>query len=67
MKLKQLESYLSQVSGFDNPKVDLEQVSTDSHIASRMIFTAANTYDDIQGCIIGDFGGFSCLIFPCYM
>jgi predicted RNA methylase len=57
MKLKQLESMLSEVNpDFEKPKVDLEQVSTSPHIASRMIFTAANTYDDIEGCSVGDFG-----------
>ena len=57
MKLKQLESMLSEVNPvFDNPKVNLEQVSTAPHIAARMIFTAATTYEDIESCHVGDFG-----------
>ena len=56
MKLKQLESMLSDIDPFENPKVNLEQVCTSPHIAARMIFTAANTYEDIEGCNIGDFG-----------
>lgn len=56
MKLKQLESMLSDIDPFEHPKVDLEQVCTSAHIAARMIFTAANTYEDIEGCNIGDFG-----------
>ena len=56
MKLKQLESILSDIDPFENPKIDLEQVCTSPHIAARMIFTAANTYDDIVDCSIGDFG-----------
>ncbi len=36
MKLRQLESALSEVDVFDNPKVDLEQVPTSAHIG---IFT----------------------------
>jgi rRNA N6-adenosine-methyltransferase METTL5 len=55
MKLKQLESILSGVESFPKPKVDLEQVSTSSHIAARMIF-AAIEYDDIVSQFVGDFG-----------
>lgn len=36
--------------------VELEQISTSAHIASRMIYTAYNTYDDIKDCSVGDFG-----------
>ena len=57
MKLKALESLLSDVNpDFVKPKVDLEQVSTSPHIAARMVFTAANTYDDIEGQAVADFG-----------
>jgi hypothetical protein len=57
MKLKQLESLLSDVNpDFVKPKVDLEQVSTSPHIAARMVFTAANSYDDIENQAVGDFG-----------
>jgi predicted RNA methylase len=56
MKLRELESELSYVDGFEEPKVMLEQYSTSAEIASRMIYTAANTYDDIVDCSVGDFG-----------
>ena len=56
MKLRHLESALSQVDPFDSPKIELEQIPTSALIASRMIFTAANTYEDISGCAVGDFG-----------
>jgi predicted RNA methylase len=36
--------------------VELEQIPTSAHIASRMLFTAAYTYHDIEGCTVGDFG-----------
>eukprot|EP00638_Chattonella_subsalsa_P022336 CAMPEP_0117896426 /NCGR_PEP_ID=MMETSP0950-20121206/27244_1 /TAXON_ID=44440 /ORGANISM="Chattonella subsalsa, Strain CCMP2191" /LENGTH=166 /DNA_ID=CAMNT_0005757533 /DNA_START=72 /DNA_END=572 /DNA_ORIENTATION=- len=48
MKLKQLESYLSSVIPFEEPQFELEQYPTSAHLASRMIFTAANSYDDMQ-------------------
>ena len=37
-------------------QVDLEQISTSAHIASRMIFTAQSVYNDIENCSVGDFG-----------
>ncbi len=46
MKLKELESYLSQCEPFANPKVVLEQYATSAHIAARMIFAAQ---DKMQG------------------
>jgi predicted RNA methylase len=41
---------------FHCSSVELEQIPTSAHIASRMIFTAANQYEDIENCSIGDFG-----------
>ena len=68
MKLKDLEYALSEVLPFDSPKVELEQVPTSSHIAARMIFTAANHYDDIEGRSVGDFGcGAGMLSIACNM
>ena len=32
------------------------EVSTSPHLASRMLFTAANNFDDIKNCTVGDFG-----------
>ncbi len=72
MKLKDLEYVLSAVSPFDSPKskisefknasiydfltVELEQIPTSPHIAARMMFAAAYTFQDIEGCSVGDFG-----------
>jgi predicted RNA methylase len=56
MKLKHLESALSEVDLFENPSIELEQVPTSPHIASRMIHTAAETYGDITDQVVGDFG-----------
>jgi len=38
------------------PVVHLEQIPTSAHIASRMIYTASNTFGDIEGCSVGDLG-----------
>jgi len=56
MKLKQLESYLSQVAPFENPQYELEQYPTSAHLASRMIFTAANSFEDIVDKHVLDLG-----------
>merc|ERR1712168_814526 len=56
MKLKQLESYLQQIEGFDDPKVHLEQYVTSGHIASHMLYTMDQTFDDINNNIVADFG-----------
>merc|ERR1712168_400747 len=56
MKLKQLESYLQQIEGFDDPKVHLEQYVTSGHIASHMLYTMDQTFDDIKNKVVADFG-----------
>ncbi|GLU09901.1 hypothetical protein SLE2022_267360 [Rubroshorea leprosula] len=56
MKLKQLESLLGDLQQFSNPKVELEQYPTGPHIASRMLYTAENSFDDISNKIVVDFG-----------
>ena len=56
MKLKQLESHLSEVDIFKTPKISLEQYPTSAHIASRMIYTAEQTYDDIGSATVVDLG-----------
>jgi len=40
MKLKEIESFLTQCDVFDQPKVALEQYATSAHIASRMVYAA---------------------------
>jgi predicted RNA methylase len=44
MKLRYLETALSEVDVFEEPKIELEQVPTSAHIAARMIHTAAEVY-----------------------
>ncbi|KAJ4748846.1 Ribosomal protein L11 methyltransferase [Rhynchospora pubera] len=56
MKLKQLEGLLGGLEQFSQPKVELEQYPTGAHIASRMIYTAESSYEDISGKIVADFG-----------
>ncbi|KAJ8768711.1 hypothetical protein K2173_023615 [Erythroxylum novogranatense] len=56
MKLKQLESLLGDLEQFSNPKVELEQYPTGPHIASRILFTAHNSFGDVNGKVVADFG-----------
>ncbi|XP_010526455.1 PREDICTED: methyltransferase-like protein 5 [Tarenaya hassleriana] len=56
MKLKQLESLLGDLEQFSNPKVELEQYPTGPHIASRMLYTAENSFGDICNKVVADFG-----------
>ncbi|CAL8343534.1 unnamed protein product [Boreogadus saida] len=56
MKLKELESRLQQVDGFEEPKILLEQYPTSPHIAACMLYTIHNTFDDIEGKLIADLG-----------
>lgn len=56
MKLKQLESLLGDLQQFSNPKLELEQYPTGPHIASRMIYMAENSFDDITDKVVVDFG-----------
>ncbi|XP_068653147.1 uncharacterized protein [Aristolochia californica] len=56
MKLKQLEGLLGDLEQFSSPNIDLEQYPTGPHIASRLLFMAENTYGDISGKVVADFG-----------
>ncbi|KAL6221104.1 hypothetical protein ACLB2K_008856 [Fragaria x ananassa] len=56
MKLKQLESLLGALQQFLNPKVELEQYPTGAHIASRMLYTAENSFGDVCDKVVADFG-----------
>ncbi|XP_010254037.1 PREDICTED: methyltransferase-like protein 5 [Nelumbo nucifera] len=56
MKLKQLEGLLGDLQQFSNPKVELEQYPTRPHIASRMLYMAENSFGDISGKVVADFG-----------
>ncbi|KAG0491872.1 hypothetical protein HPP92_005270 [Vanilla planifolia] len=61
MKLKQLEGLLGTIEQFSNPKMELEQYPTGSHIASRLVYMffdlqAESTFGDIDGKVVADFG-----------
>lgn len=56
MKLKELESRLSCVRLFEEPNVMLEQYPTSAHIAARILYTAQQSFEDIEGRVVGDFG-----------
>ncbi|KAL2914948.1 hypothetical protein HK105_205491 [Polyrhizophydium stewartii] len=56
IKLKQLESELTQVTKFREPKVQLEQYPTTAHLAASMLYTAATTYEDIEDASVVDLG-----------
>ncbi|XP_060213864.1 uncharacterized protein LOC132641029 [Lycium barbarum] len=56
MKLKQLEGLLGSLDQFSTPKIELEQYPTGPHIASRMLFTAENSFEDVNSKVVADFG-----------
>lgn len=56
IKLKKLEEYLQSVDSFEEPKILLEQYITPSHIASNLLFTIQNNYDDLDGKLVCDLG-----------
>ncbi|GMH23812.1 hypothetical protein Nepgr_025655 [Nepenthes gracilis] len=56
MKLKQLESLLGNLTQFSTPKIQLEQYPTGPHIASRMLYTAENSFGDLANKVVADFG-----------
>lgn len=56
LRLKELESRLQEVDGFEKPKLLLEQYPTRPHIAACMLYTIHNTYDDIENKVVADLG-----------
>lgn len=56
MRLRELESELSKVRGFDNPKMELEQYATSAHIAAQLAHTMHDGFDDVEGKTICDLG-----------
>ncbi|XP_043549629.1 rRNA N6-adenosine-methyltransferase METTL5 [Chiloscyllium plagiosum] len=56
LKLKELESLLQRVDGFEQPKLLLEQYPTSPHIAAHMLYTIHTTFDDVESKLIGDLG-----------
>eukprot|EP00045_Choanoeca_perplexa_P008856 m.83087 g.83087 ORF g.83087 m.83087 type:complete len:276 (-) comp14646_c0_seq2:615-1442(-) len=56
MRLRDLESLLQHVDAFEEPKIELEQYPTSSHIAAHMAFTMHESFDDIENKVIADLG-----------
>lgn len=56
MKLKKLQCALEDIETFENPKIDLEQYTTSSHIAACVLHTAQFVYGDITGKSVADLG-----------
>lgn len=56
MKLKELHSLMQDIEPFPDPKIALEQYPTGPHLASRLLFTVANSYDEVEGQTVVDLG-----------
>lgn len=56
MKLKKLQHVLENIETFENPKIELEQYTTSSHIAACVLHTAQFVYGDIYGKRVADLG-----------
>ncbi|CAI6354748.1 unnamed protein product [Macrosiphum euphorbiae] len=56
MKLKTLQHALEDIKTFENPKIELEQYTTSSHIAACILHTAQFVYNDISGKCVADLG-----------
>lgn len=56
LKLKKLQCELEDFGTFENPKIELEQYTTSSHIAACILHTAQFVYDDIENKTIADLG-----------
>lgn len=56
MKLKKLQHALEDIETFENPKIELEQYTTSSHIAACILHTAQFVYNDISGKCVADLG-----------
>ena len=56
VRKKELERTLEKLRPHPNPKVTLEQYTIPAETAAEILFTAAYTYDDIQGRDVIDLG-----------
>ncbi|KAL8286195.1 hypothetical protein RQP46_004683 [Phenoliferia psychrophenolica] len=56
MKLKELESELQPLKGFETPKRELEQYVTNPHLASRLLFSAESSFGDLDDKRVLDLG-----------
>lgn len=56
LKLKKLQCELEDFETFENPKIELEQYTTSSHIAACILHTAQFVYADIENKTVADLG-----------
>lgn len=56
MKLKTLQGYLEDLSGFSNPKIQLEQYETPAHLAATALYTIQTQFESIESCSVLDAG-----------
>lgn len=56
MKLKELEQELQRLNIFKKPKLQYEQYPTSSHLSSHILYTAHQTFNDIENKLIMDLG-----------
>lgn len=43
-------------AGAERPKIQYEQYPTSAHLAARVLHVAQETFDDIEGRVVADFG-----------
>jgi predicted RNA methylase len=56
-RVKDLESFLSSIDNtFPSPNIALEQYPTSAHLASRILFSAEDSFRDIEGKRVLDLG-----------
>ncbi|XP_050345522.1 rRNA N6-adenosine-methyltransferase Mettl5 [Nymphalis io] len=56
MKLKTLEGHLGTLSGFSEPKIELEQYETPAHIAAVALYTMQTQYEALENKLVLDAG-----------
>ncbi|CAK1581664.1 unnamed protein product [Parnassius mnemosyne] len=56
MKLKTLEGYLQDLSGFTKPKIQYEQYETPAHIAAVALYTMQTQFEALENRLVLDAG-----------
>ncbi|XP_026757615.2 rRNA N6-adenosine-methyltransferase METTL5 [Galleria mellonella] len=56
IKLKTLQSYMQDLKGFSEPKIELEQYETPPHIAAIAIYTIQTQFESIEDKLVLDAG-----------
>ena len=56
MRLKELRSELSGLRGFEEPNIKLEQYPTSPELASQVLFTMQDSFEDVQARRVIDLG-----------